>query len=81
MQILARDMIGEHSVNLDSIELPIGVLLQRAHPRVADALTSHQPPSPPECQVEIQDQPRRLSIKHSTEANLTLAHQDVLTSV
>jgi len=52
VQIFAGDVVGEGAVDLDAVELPVGVLLQGADPDVADALTVDAAPD-----LEVSDIP------------------------
>jgi len=46
VQVLARHVVGEGAVDLDAVQLPVGVLLQGADPGVADPLTVDDRPQP-----------------------------------
>src|SRR6478736_4354847 len=43
VQVLPGQPVGEDSVELDAVQLPDDVLVQRADPDVADALTADDP--------------------------------------
>ena len=67
----ARSVVSERAVQRDAVELPVGVLVQAAHPRVADPLTDDASPGK-KCQAEPLDLPAQVSIKQLPGPNLTL---------
>jgi hypothetical protein len=61
LDVFTRCLVGEHLVHRDLFQLPLGVLVEAAHPHVADALTLHRFLLGTTCQEEIYHPPCRLS--------------------
>ena len=66
LRVLTRSLVGKEPIDLDMLKLAFRVLVEAAHPDIADALTVH-----PVCQEELYNPGREVSINPNENSILT----------
>ena len=66
LRVLTRSLVGKEPIDLDMLDLAFRVLVEAAHPDIADALTVH-----PVCQEELDNPGRDVSINPNENSILT----------